>query len=169
MTLSSAWELHDDCLLFQGSANVLCNDARIHLTPAPMVLRADGSVRALTEGRVHSGFVRRYLELRDELPRTPPSIVAGYSPGAPLGMLNMSDVGHVQTKALLFGAPRLGDAECMRTYERFHCNRTFVFQNTRDVVVNLPPGRGYRHTGRQVRFRGPWLGSRPRALRGADR
>lgn len=160
MSIPTAWELRDDCLLFRGSANVqdLCDDACMRLAPTEAVRRDDGSLRPLMEGEAHAGFVRRYMELRHELPRTPPRYVAGHSLGAALAMLYMADVASNQTTALLFGAPRLGDDACMRGYERDCGRRTFVFQNTRDVVTAMPPGPRYRHGGQQILFRGAWFG-----------
>ena len=105
--------------------------------------------------KVHYGFMEAYKSVRDvvlaEAKKTKFKriIFTGHSLGAALAMLAALDVQYnVPDREIVcytFGAPKVGNAEFAKSYNK-HVPHTFRVVNGDDFVPNLPPG-SYVHCG----------------------
>lgn len=112
-------------------------------------------------GRVHAGFYRSWLRLRDAVSREiglRPAILTGHSLGGALAVLAAHDIVYT-SKVVTFGAPRVGDNDFVSGFQAAmlgHAER-YVYQFD---PVPLLPGylAGYRHPTPPIWFDGEsWL------------
>lgn len=105
--------------------------------------------------KVHTGFMEAYRSVRDTImgeakkKKYKRIIFTGHSLGAALAMLAALDVQYnVSDKEIVcytFGAPKVGNAEFAKSYNKRVPN-TFRVVNAGDSVPDLPPG-SYEHCG----------------------
>lgn len=117
-----------------------------------------------TEGRVHTGFLKRYIEIRDETIRFIKNsrkqlrdadlIITGHSMGGAVATLFSSMLVSLKEPDLYphavytFGSPRVGDSRFSKFVDRQLGDRLVRITNEFDMVPDLPPKlMGYRHTG----------------------
>lgn len=115
------------------------------------------------EGRVHSGFHDRFLEIKDQTfelvkkakERFPDSslIISGHSMGGAVATLFSSYLKHLNTyipdEIHTFGSPRVGDQTFASYVDRQYGEHLIRWMNEWDMVTDLPPKLlKFRHTGK---------------------
>lgn len=109
-----------------------------------------------TKIRVHSGFLKSYISVRDQIrthiPKDTCKIrITGHSLGAALAVLCAVDLQYnfknADIEVFLFGCPRVGNTAFARSYNK-RVFKTLRVTNGNDIVAKLPPKIfGYRHVG----------------------
>ncbi len=107
-----------------------------------------------SSGKVHSGFKKAYLSIRQELfeclrDHSLPVFITGHSLGAALATLATSELhGHDNfDSCYTFGSPRTGNPEFINSIK---CDRIFRIVNNCDVVTTIPIDFAlikYKHIG----------------------
>lgn len=119
-----------------------------------------------TKGRVHTGFFKRFMEIRDETIefiknsrkqssfREAELIISGHSMGGAVAtlfssMLMSSEDNELYPDAVYtFGSPRVGDSAFSKFVDTQLGDRLIRVMNEFDMIPDLPPKMfGYRHTG----------------------
>ncbi len=94
------------------------------------------------KGRVHSGFKKAYLSIREELfseltKNSLPLFITGHSLGAALALLATSELyeNNYFDSCYTFGSPRVGDPEFIKSLKT---NSIYRIVNNSDVVTTVP-------------------------------
>lgn len=113
--------------------------------------------------QMHSGFIRAYLSVRDEVHQyiqthsTQRYRITGHSLGGALATLCAVDLQYnfgdrIAIETYSFGAPRVGNPAFVESYNR-RVPDTWRVVNGWDAVVGLPvPWQGYRHVEVSVKL-----------------
>jgi len=118
--------------------------------------------------KVHAGFLRAWLSIRDEVsalvssraPGPASLFLTGHSLGGALAMLAAMDLQGVAA-CYTFGQPRVGAPAFANAYNAFLRARTFRVVNSDDLVPRLPwLLASYRHAGNEIFFPAPACAAR---------
>jgi len=118
-------------------------------------------VRSDSGDKIHEGFYRAWLSVRDLLPTTPalqnsstPLVVTGHSLGGAMALLaaeGLHKLGCRVAAVYTFGGPRVGDALWAMGYDLALQARTWRVVDELDLVPRVPV-LGYRHAGHRVQL-----------------
>ncbi|MER3433777.1 MAG: lipase [Leptolyngbya sp. ERB_1_1] len=121
----------------------------------------------VTRGRVHTGFLRLYNQLSDQVRSAAnrfnpalPCFVVGHSLGGALATLATADLAQNsalknQLRLYSYAAPRVGDQSFAQFFSTISPN-SYRIINLTDIVPTVPPanirGQQYSHTGQEWVF-----------------
>ena len=137
---------------FQGSSDILdwLRDFMIHRI----------SYSGCQDCKVHSGFLKAYNPLKDEMLRKVNTLyqehpkkvlVTGHSLGGAMATLAAADLVNARytVDLITFGAPRVGNKEFAQYVDRIvkGLNLRVTYKND---IVTVVPNIGYRHAGQEI-------------------
>jgi len=142
---------------FRGTYNTTDIGVDIHLQKMDFE-----SVHPKGVGRVHTGFGRRYLNMRKtllealrraDLADGATVWVTGHSLGAAVAVLAATDLrllGHADVRCVAFAPPKVGDLAFGRAAHAALGDDLLLVINTADMVPTSPPGTDFYHASRNI-------------------